>query len=233
MKHNHNNHRIDIYTMEVYEEIKKYELILCSSSPRRKDILKQIGFDPIIIKSKFAEDLEKSKYNDPIKYVEDTSFYKIMDIYENIHNINNNSSNNLKPKILLSADTVIICNNKIFEKPLNFENNVKMIKELRNFQKNGYKILIVTYCTLIKILINGKFTSKKFKSISEIHLIDNLSDLIIEEYCKSGEGLEVAGGFKIQGKGAILFDFIKGDFYNCVGLPASLVFEQISEIIND
>lgn len=212
--------------MNIYEEIKKYDLILCSSSPRRKEILTQIGFEPIIIKSNFAEDLNKSKYPNPIDYVEETSYHKLIDVYEDIHKLKGN-----KPKILLSADTVIISNNKIFEKPTNYENNVKMLKDLKNLQRSGYKIEIVTCCSILKLSKTGEITSKKFRSITEIHLSDNLTDEMIEQYCQTGEGLEVAGGFKIQGKGAILFDKINGDFYNCVGLPASLVFKEINELL--
>lgn len=211
---------------KVFEEIEKYEFILCSSSPRRKDILNQIGFKPIIIKSNFKEDLNKLNYkNNLIKYVEDTSFNKLIEVYENLH------LRNSKPKLLLSADTVILSNNKIFEKPLNLNDNIKMLKELRDNQNNGFKIEIITCCTIMKVSINGETITKKFKSISEIYLIDNLTDEIINEYCRTNEGLEVAGGFKIQGKGAILFKGIKGDFYNCVGLPINLVFEEISKLI--
>jgi len=56
-------------------------------------------------------------------------------------------------------------------------------------------------------------------------------DADIRSYCRSGEGLEVAGGFKIQGLGAVLFDAIDGDFYNCVGLPASRVFGEICSLV--
>jgi septum formation protein len=217
-----------MFNHPVHKFIKQYEFILCSNSPRRLDILKQIGFNPIIKKSNFKEDLDKSLYiGKPIDYVKDTSYFKLIDVFESIKKDKKDKS-----IILLSADTVIISGDKILEKPDNYENNIKMIKTLRNLQLNGEIIKIVTCCTLLKFKNNEKII-KKFECSTEIKLIDNISDELIEQYCQSGEGLEVAGGFKIQGYGAILFDSINGDFYNCVGLPASKVFNEINDLINE
>lgn len=203
-------------------KIGNYKFILCSSSPRRLEILKQIGFNPLVEKSNFKEDLNKSEYADPIDYVRDTSYYKLVDVCEN--------TSHDGPLLFLSADTVIISGDKILEKPNNFENNVKMLKTLRESQNNGEIIKIVTCCTLCKV-IEGVKDIKKFDSITEIKLVDDITDEFIIEYCKSGEGLEVAGGFKIQGFGAILFKEIRGDYYNCVGLPASLVYGEIKNML--
>ncbi|TID18167.1 hypothetical protein CANINC_003908 [Pichia inconspicua] len=197
----------------------KYKVILCSSSPRRLDILKQLGINPIVEKSTFEEDFDKNNFDEPIDYVQATAREKLKDVVNRI---------NSEKTIYLSADTVIICNNKIFEKPLTIEQNITMLKELFDLQRNGESIKIVTCCCLYNSFNEKTF---EFNETSLIKLSTNLSDLDIIEYCKSGEGLEVAGGFKIQGFGMILFESIQGDFYNCVGLPGRLVFEKIGEII--
>ena len=62
-------------------------------------------------------------------------------------------------------------------------------------------------------------------------MINGISNEDIENYCKSEEGFEVAGGFKIQGFGSILFKGIKGDYYNCVGLPISMLFKELCSFL--
>lgn len=207
----------------LYNKLDKYKFILCSSSPRRLELLQQIGINPIIKKSNFPENLNKLEYKgNEIQYVIDTSYAKLEDVYNSIEEDAN--------IILLSADTVIISNGEIFEKPGNYENNVKMLKKLCYLQNEGYKIKIVTCCTLLKREDN-KVSIKKFQCISEIEMIEGISNKDIENYCKSEEGFEVAGGFKIQGFGSILFKGIKGDYYNCVGLPISMLFKELCSFL--
>lgn len=220
-----------MFNHPIHKAIKEYEFILCSSSPRRIEILQQIGFNPIVKKSNFKEDLDKANYKtDLVEYVQDTAYYKIIDVFETLQS-EKEIKNNGKPLLLLSADTVILCNNKIYEKPKDFNNNVSMLKSLRDEQYKGNKIEIVTCCVILINKGNDNKVIKKFNCKSEIKLINDLNDKLIEQYCLSGEGQQVAGGFKIQGFGSILFDSINGDFYNCVGLPASKVFNQLCDCV--
>lgn len=218
----------------VYRAIGEYKFVLCSSSPRRKDILNQIGFDPIIRKSNFKEDLDKSSYSrdNLVDYVADTAYHKLLDVRSRL--VEEELSPSSAPLLLLSADTVVLCDGEIFEKPGSYEGNVAMLKRLRESQKAGHKLKIVTCGVLLKLdRSTGVEQESRFRSETEIHLVDAISDEDITNYCRSGEGLEVAGGFKIQGLGAVLFDCICGDYYNCVGLPASRVFREICSLILD
>lgn len=218
-----------MFSHPVYSKIKEFDFILCSSSPRRLDILRQIGFDPLVEKSQFKEDLDKAKYgSDLAKYVEDTAHLKLKEVYDRKKGEYGKGPS--KGMVMLSADTVIICNNKVYEKPKSFENNVSMLKELRDQQDRGHRIEIVSSCILFKD--NGdRPETRRFSCCTAIKLIDGLTDDLIREYCRSGEGLQVAGGFKIQGLGSILFDSVNGDFYNCVGLPASRVFSELVALL--
>lgn len=214
----------------VHDKIRETQtqFILCSGSPRRLDILQQIGFYPTVIKSNFKEDLDKSKYaSNPLDYIEDTSYFKLLDVYNNQIDLNNGVN-----YMLLSADTVIICNKEIFEKPKTVENNIKMLKTFKRLQEEGGNFQIVTFCTLLLKNSNEPVKIKKFNKVTEIKFIDGLNDEFIENYCLNDEGLDVAGGFKIQGFGSVLIDEIRGDYYNCVGLSASQVFQEICNILD-
>lgn len=215
------------YEHPVYTAIRRYRFILCSSSPRRRDILRQIGFEPIVRKSNFKEDLDKASYDASrlVDYVADTAYHKLLDVRNAL------GHETASPLLLLSADTVIICNGEIFEKPRSYEGNVAMLQRLRAAQAAGHKINIVTCGVLVKLGDGVVEQESRFRTQTAIHLVDGLTDAAICSYCRSGEGLEVAGGFKIQGLGAVLFDAIDGDFYNCVGLPASRVFAEICSLV--
>ena len=221
-------HQTMSFEHPVYTAIQEYKFILCSSSPRRRDILKQIGFEPIVRKSNFKEDLDKASYDasNLVEYVADTAYHKILDVRDSL------AHETASRLLLLSADTVIICDGEIFEKPKSYEGNVAMLQRLRAAQAAGHKINIVTCGVLMKLhAAAGVEQMSRFRSETAIHLVDGLTDAQIRSYCRSGEGLEVAGGFKIQGLGAVLFDAIDGDFYNCVGLPASRVFREICSLV--
>jgi septum formation protein len=210
------------------EKLSHYDLILCSGSPRRLDILRQLGLSPRVIKSTFAEDLDKSQFDHPIEYVAATAREKIREVHNRVI-----SDDQVSPKILIAADTVIIGDGRIFEKPMDYESNVSMLKSFREIQQNGGNICIVT-CGYIMFCESNeeKPIEREFRSCTEIRFIKDMSDEFIEEYCQSGEGLEVAGGFKIQGFGSVLFERIHGDYYNCVGLPASRVWGLLSEYVS-
>lgn len=216
----------------IHKELENYEFVLCSGSPRRYDILKQLGINPVVEKSNFKEDFDKELYvGKPVDYVKATGLEKLKEVVGRIDKDGERGRRRRrrrKGRIYLSADTVIICDGKIYEKPKSIERNVSMLKELRDKQANGSKLEIVTCCAMFN---NVNDESLEFEASSYITLCRDLQDSLIEEYCLSEEGLEVAGGFKIQGFGMILFESINGDFYNCVGLPGRLVFQKLGEIL--
>lgn len=214
-----------LLTMSLNKTLTNYQFILCSGSPRRLDILQQIGLKPIVCKSDFEENLDKSIYaGNPKGYVKETSYLKLVDVLEHLEDKESS-------KILLSADTVVVCGDKILEKPGCFDANVEMLKTLRDYQARGEKIYILTCCTLCKYVKGEEPVIVKYDSSTDIRLVDGITDAQIIDYATTGEGQEVAGGFKIQGLGAILFDRISGDYYNCVGLPASQTYFEIARLL--
>lgn len=231
-----------MFHSKLHERLAAYEFVLCSSSPRRYELLQQVGITPRVEKSAFKEDLDKSLYEgDPYRYVSDTSFEKCQEVYSRLRRRNCDTSNreanndgHCKPLLLLSADTVITAKGEIFEKPGSYASNVAMLKTLRDHEEQGTKIEVVSGCTILKedpSTSTGNVQVRRFLSTTEIHLVKGLTDETIEEYCTSGEGQSVAGGFKIQGAGCLLFDSISGDYYNCVGLPLSLVCRELGALV--
>lgn len=207
----------------VYDQLKHYRFVLASTSPRRLEILQknlQIK-DITIVPSNFEENLLKSKYTCQ-EYVTNTSSGKGDAVMKQL--IGERGENT----IVLSSDTVITCDNEIFEKPQTKQKQFEMFQKYRKHPD----LQVITSVNLIRYDANTQ--NYVFKSaIETTDLIFNheLSDEFLWSYVNSEEGLNVAGGFKFQDLGNLLFKSIKGDYFNIVGLPAGTTFRLLEDIL--
>ena len=203
-----------------------YKVMLASSSPRRYEIMHDnMRFrDLQTIKPSFEEDLDKTLYkNDPIQYVIDTSKGKA----ESIVNEFNLQSDEQK-KLIVCADTVVIdWDNIIYEKPGTKD---KQLANLKRFCYGSQEPLrVVTAVTII----SSDSTSVKmtqFHEVSKVYFDSKIPEQVIVDYVNSEDGLQVAGGFKVQGFSGILIDRIDGDYFNIVGLPLNKTFKHLLEL---
>lgn len=129
--------------------------------------------------------------------------------------------------ITISADTVILCEGQVLGKPHSPEKARKMLDSI-----SGKVVQAITGMTVLDI------DSGEDVSISEITDVNmkKMSGEEIASYVRSGEPLDKAGAFAIQGKGAILVESIRGDFFNVVGLPLfklGLILEDMGVHIFD
>lgn len=205
------------------------DIILASSSPRRYEILHDVmgiqNFE--LMKPSFEEDLDKSLYrNDPIGYVCDTSRCKARGIVKDLSLLKTEGSQ--KDKLVICADTIMIDrDNIIYEKPGTED------VQLRNLQKfcysdSGNPLRVVTAVTLIRWTNKDLYKIRQsFYEITEVYCDSKIPLPLLEQYVASGDGLAVAGGFKIQGISGILIKKINGDYYNVVGLPLNRLFQAI------
>lgn len=208
----------------------KCDIILASSSPRRYEILHDVmGINNLkLMKPTFEEDLDKSLYeNDPIRYVCDTSRCKAEGIVQELRAEEEEGQKN-KFKLIICADTVVIdSNNIIYEKP---KNKVVQLKNLKKFcyEDNGKPLTVVTAVTLIRWSNKNDFKmTETFHEETKIFCDNKIPLRLLEEYVEGGDGIAVAGGFKIQGMSGMIVEKIDGDYYNVVGLPLNKTFQAI------
>jgi len=124
-------------------------------------------------------------------------------------------------EVILGADTIVSIRDKILGKPKNREEAVKMLRFL-----SGQEHRVYTGVCLIKGTLEERFfeeTKVRFH---------HLSDKEIIEYAATGEPMDKAGAYAIQGYGARFVRKIEGDFYNVVGLPVSAVYQKLKELNN-
>jgi septum formation protein len=173
------------------------ELILASASPRRAELLRQVGIPFRLVISGVDEDLQEPA--DPEDHVRELSRRKAEDV-----------AGRLGFGIVLGADTVVVLDEHILGKPANEKEAVEMLRRL-----SGRTHQVFTGLTLIDA---ARDVSVSHVEITEVAFRE-LTDDEIADYVATGEPLDKAGAYGIQGQGALLVSGINGCYYNVVGLP--------------
>lgn len=184
----------------------KYKIILASKSPRRFQLLKKAGLQFKTINSNLNEKLILKKIKDkrPEKLVKVLSLAKALAVFPKF------SSN--RNTIIAAFDTIVICKNKIIDKPKNKKDALKKILFLSN--KRHY-----VYTGICLINIKEKTITTDFEKT--VVYIKKITKKEAINYVESKEPFGKAGAYAIQGKAKKFIKKIKGDYYNVVGLPLS------------
>lgn len=124
--------------------------------------------------------------------------------------------------IVIGADTVVVCDGYILGKPRDAEQAKSMLKKLSGKTHSVY--------TGVCILKDGK--RECFCDRTDVKFYD-LNEMVINRYIATGEPLDKAGAYGIQGRGSLLVEKIDGDFYNVVGLPVARVYKKLRELMGD
>ena len=186
-------------------------IILASASPRRKELLSYLGLPFDVVAPAFAKERDNAETIDQVRRV----------VIENARD-KANSVMKEYDSLLISADTVVFCNNRLFGKP-------KDTSEAKEF------LSILSHNP--HWVVTGVYMHYKGNTIARVEetkvFMDPLNDEEIEEYLKREDVLDKAGAFAIQGYGASFINRIEGCFYNVMGFPLSLVRKMIIEIVKE
>lgn len=172
-------------------------IILASSSPRRKELLKRYNLDFEIIASQIEERV--LPYEEPVQVVMTLAFQKADDIAKRIN----------KDAIVIAADTVVYLDS-ILGKPKDEEDAFHMLGSL-----SGKEHFVITGLALIDTSIGKKIVDYETTKVK----FRELTPEKIRSYISTGEYKDKAGAYGIQGYGDILVEYIIGPYSNVVGLP--------------
>lgn len=184
------------------------KVVLASASERRQELLKRIVDDFDIIVSDFNEEEVKLK-SSVSDYVEEIALGKAKDVADKIK----------EPSVIIGVDTIVTINNKVLGKPKDKEDAFDMLSELSGKVHKVYSGIAIINTKTNKILQDFVCTEVVFSS---------LSDDEIREYIESGEPLDKAGAYGIQGKGGVFVEKINGCYYNVVGLPLNKIKNMLN-----
>lgn len=186
------------------------KIILASASPRRRELLEQGGIPFTVIPSQ-AE--EKITTEQPGQAVEELSYLKCSDIYEK----------SLGDVLVIGADTVVASEGKILGKPSSQKDAVKMLQSLQGREHEVY--------TGVTIMAReGNENRKKTFHEKTKVVFYPMSDEEIRSYVNTGEPMDKAGAYGIQGKSAVFIKEISGDYNNVVGLPLGRLYQELKNM---
>ncbi len=184
------------------------QIVLASQSPRRSELLKQLGLN-FVIKTSFVDESNSRglKASELVQYL----------AFEKARVIAEDSSLN-RETIVIGADTVVVREGAILGKPRDREDAFNMLKSL-----SGRWHEVMTGVAVIDI---NSFRYDKSIETTRVKMKE-LKDETINAYIDSGEPLDKAGAYGIQGLGAVLIDRIEGCYFNVVGLPISKLCDTL------
>ena len=188
-------------------------IILASASPRRKELLTQIGIRYEVIPSNTEEIITSTI---PADIVMELAKQKAEDVVRKV---------NIPGKIVLGADTIVAFNDKVMGKPVNEEDAFAMISLLENATHQVYTGVSLSY-----MKENGEMVSHVFFEKTNV-VVYPMTKEEIWNYIGTKDCMDKAGSYGIQGAFAAHIKGIEGDYNNVVGLPIGRVYQELKNIL--
>ena len=192
--------------------MEKSKIILESGSPRRKELLLQIGIVPEIIVSHVEEKITSDV---PAEVVMSLAEQKAVDVAKEMP----------EGTVILGSDTVVAADGKILGKPKSHEEAYEMIRRLA-----GRSHQVYTGVCLVKKGPEGEAdTVVSFYDETDVN-VSPMTEKEIREYADSEEPMDKAGSYAVQGFFARYIDGLKGSYANVMGLPVHLVYQELKKL---
>ena len=182
-------------------------IILASQSPRRRQLLGQIGLDHFIVRPARGEEIMDPALS-PAQLVEELSRQKAREV----------AGASDPGDLVIAADTVVAIDGRVLGKPHDREEACAMLSALSGREHTVYTG--VTVCRDDRMLTQHEATQVRFRPLS-------LRE--IQAYVDSGEPMDKAGAYGVQELGALLVEGIRGDYFNVVGLPLCRLGQMLSQ----
>lgn len=181
-------------------------LILASASPRRKELLGLFGIPFVIRAADIDEAMDPAKA--PFDEVARVSRCKALAVKREADDV------------VVAADTIVVCGDRVLGKPHSREEAIAMLTML-----SGREHQVMTGCTVLR----GE-QAETFTEVTHLRF-RQLSQAEIERYVDSGEPMDKAGAYGIQGGAALFCPGMRGDYYNVMGLPVCRLGETLRRIM--
>ncbi len=174
------------------------KIILASQSPRRRELLERMGISDFeIIPAQGEESVKRTCTLTPDQLVEELSRHKCAEVMASC-----------PEDLVIAADTMVAVNNRVLGKPGSEEDAARMLTTL-----SGRLHMVYTGVTVARggtMITEHEITSVRFRPLTQADII---------RYIATGEPMDKAGAYGIQGYGSLLVEGISGDYYNVMGLP--------------
>ncbi|KAJ7395479.1 N-acetylserotonin O-methyltransferase-like protein [Pitangus sulphuratus] len=197
-------------------------VVLASASPRRQEILTNVGLRFEVVPSWFKETLEKSSFAAPFEYAVETARQKALEVANRMH-----VKHMRTPDVVIGADTIVSVDEQILEKPVDKQDAYRMLSRLNGKEHSVFTGVAIIHCcskdNKLEMEITDFYEETKVK-------FSELSEELLWEYIHSGEPMDKAGGYGIQALGGMLVEYVHGDFLNVVGFPLNHFCKKLAEL---
>ncbi|MCM3902146.1 MAG: Maf family protein [Pyrinomonadaceae bacterium] len=192
-------------TEYLFKDLVKMKLVLASRSPRRAEILNAVGW-PF---ETAAASIDESRFEGEgaVPYVRRLAQSKAETI-----------AKNLSSGLVLGADTVVLVDDNILGQPSDADDARRMLKLLSGRWHEVLTAVALLRAGGVQVMAGHEKTRVRFAE---------MSDAEIDWYVATGEPMDKAGAYAIQGKAALFIEEIQGDYFNIVGLPVRLVYKLV------
>ncbi|MGN0415510.1 MAG: Maf family protein [Agathobacter sp.] len=198
-------------------------IVLASASPRRKELLEQIGMEFEICPAKGEEVMTEQA---PDQVVLELSARKAREVASGILTYNENHKELVTPQeiLVIGADTVVAYDGQILGKPKDEEDAGRMLSLL-----SGNTHSVYTGVTFVFMDQENRCGQYSFFEETKVEFYP-LSEKEIDSYVASGDPMDKAGAYGIQGPFAAYVKGIRGDYNNVVGLPVARIFQELKKL---
>jgi len=225
------------------EQKKRAAIIMTSTSPRRKALLRQIGWEEGIDYETWSASVEPERkegsisIKDAVAITTETAQRKIRRLESDLPLISRSKSKEFNPRetIIVGVDTVVFCEDKLLDRPLIVSMVDATKDELKAAQTKARKMLMeqkgknIQIITCIAVALAGEAATVHSRTVITDAILRSYSQEEIEQYVASAEPFDKAGAFGIQEKGVSLFLGIQGNYSNIVGLPLREFMQLLQE----
>jgi len=188
-------------------------IVLASASPRRQELLTNAGIEFVVRPANIPE--VPLPDESPKAFAERMAQEKARAIRDNVETAYPRNQNSLA---IFGADTVVVIGNEVLGKPANSDDAARMLRLL-----SGHEHSVIT-----GVCLSGENFEDVRSEITIVHF-GELSESDIKSYIKTGEPMDKAGAYAIQGMASRWISKIEGDYNNVVGLPVDLVLQMLRE----
>lgn len=186
----------------------KKKIILASTSPRRHGLAQQMGLEFEIMPSNYEEDMSMDM--GPDKLAMTLAYGKAKEV-----------ADRLKVGVVLGVDTFIVFEGKKLGKPKSKEDAFQMLKSFSGKSQEVYSGVALIDCETSKEIKDFEVTKVKFRE---------MDDQEIRSYIKTGEPMDKAGAYGIQGLSSIFIEKVDGCYTNVVGFPVYNIYKNLKKI---
>ncbi|KAM6094626.1 putative bifunctional dTTP/UTP pyrophosphatase/methyltransferase protein isoform 2-T2 [Chlamydotis macqueenii] len=197
-------------------------VVLASASPRRQEILTNVGLRFEVVPSWFKETLEKSSFAAPYEYAMETANQKALEVANRMH-----VKHLRTPDVVIGADTIVSVDEQILEKPVDKQDAYRMLSRLSGKEHSVFTGVAIIHCSSKDNQLETEVTN--FYEETKVKFSD-LSEELLWEYIHSGEPMDKAGGYGIQALGGMLVEYVHGDVLNVMGFPLNHFCKKLAEL---